>query len=96
MRNHGLINLILHPDYVLSDERLARYEAFLIFLRTRGDGGWFALPRDVAQWWRARAQLRCVEDESGVRLEGPEIAGATIAWARLEGDQVVIETERQS
>jgi peptidoglycan/xylan/chitin deacetylase (PgdA/CDA1 family) len=95
MRNHGLINLIAHPDYLLSEERLARYEAFLRFLRAHDDGGWFALPRDVARWWRARAQLRCVEDRSGARLEGPDVPGATIAWATLENGELVIGATRQ-
>jgi hypothetical protein len=52
--HHGLVNLILHPDYVLREDRLALYDEFLGRLR-KLDGGWFALPRAVAASWPARA-----------------------------------------
>jgi peptidoglycan/xylan/chitin deacetylase (PgdA/CDA1 family) len=60
IRHRGLITLILHPDYVLTAERLGRYERFLAYLRGRvdRDAGWHALPRDVAAWWRARRALQ--------------------------------------
>lgn len=54
--NHGLLNLITHPDYMLDPARLARYEEFLRFLGTRPDG-WHDLPRNVARWWRDRRRL---------------------------------------
>jgi peptidoglycan/xylan/chitin deacetylase (PgdA/CDA1 family) len=90
-RHHGLVNLIAHPDYLVSDERLARYEAFLIFLNQHREDGWFALPRDVARWWRAREDMRCIPGDAGARIEGSEGHPAQVAWARLEGDEVVID-----
>lgn len=76
--HHGLVNLILHPDYVIRPDRLALYDAFLAHLRTL-DGAWFALPREVAAWWRDRAErgiaaegavaARAVEREHGLVLE---------------------------
>src|SRR5439155_27005336 len=48
MRNHGLINVIVHPDYVVDPARLALYDRFLAHLAAQ-DGGWHALPRDVAR-----------------------------------------------
>lgn len=56
MHHNGLINVIVHPDYVRDAERLALYEELLVFL-TSQRGAWHALPRDVAMWWRARAAL---------------------------------------
>ena len=50
VRNHGLINLITHPDYLDTPARLRMYEEFLVYLKAQ-DGGWHALPRDVARWW---------------------------------------------
>ncbi len=58
--NGGLINLITHPDYLDTPARLRMYEEFLEYLG-RQDGGWFALPKEVASWWRVRAGSEAVE-----------------------------------
>lgn len=83
--HHGLVNIIVHPDYVVAEERLAAYEGFLAFLRGLLDrrGGWHALPRDVAAWWRRRAALsvQAAEDD-------PE---AAVAWVSERDGQLVIE-----
>jgi peptidoglycan/xylan/chitin deacetylase (PgdA/CDA1 family) len=47
----GLVNVLVHPDYAQTPERLRRYEELLAFLAGLR-GGWHALPRDVAAWWR--------------------------------------------
>jgi hypothetical protein len=52
--NGGLINLITHPDYLDTPARLRMYEEYLEYLAGL-DGGWHALPREVASWWRAQA-----------------------------------------
>lgn len=94
MRHYGLINLITHPDYLLSNENLARYESFLIFLNKHRAAGWFALPRDVARWWRTRAQARCGSGDSGVRLENAADRRLIVLWARLDANEVVVEAPR--
>lgn len=76
--HHGLVNLIVHPDYVIDPDRLALYDAFLTHL-TRMDGAWIALPRDVAAWWRRRT------------AEGIAAEGAVVGRARLDGSQLVLE-----
>jgi peptidoglycan/xylan/chitin deacetylase (PgdA/CDA1 family) len=73
----GLVNVLVHPDYVIGRERLDLYDQLLSYLAAQSDG-WHALPRDVASWWRARAAL--------VRGERPRSASdwqqrATIAFA---------------
>lgn len=55
--NGGLVNLITHPDYLDTPRRLRLYEEFLEYLAAQ-DGGWHALPREVASWWRTRAERR--------------------------------------
>ena len=80
-RHGGLITALVHPDYALTDERLRHYDQLLTFLRGM-DGGWHALPRDIARWWRARAEL--------------EAAGATSCWATERGGEIVIETEEHA
>ena len=54
-----MILLLTHPDYVDTDKKLAIYEDFLIFLKKNFiDDGWFALPKEVARWWRKRSNIR--------------------------------------
>jgi Polysaccharide deacetylase len=77
----GLVTVLVHPDYALSDERLRHYDELLTFLRGL-EGGWHALPRDVARWWRARADL--------------ETAGAANGWATERDGVIVIETEEHA
>jgi peptidoglycan/xylan/chitin deacetylase (PgdA/CDA1 family) len=83
--NHGLVQLLVHPDYLLRDDRLALYDSFLEWLSalTRRNNGWHALPREVAEWWRQRAPLVCSTDRDGeVRIEGgPGAERATVGWA---------------
>ncbi len=96
--HHGLVNIIVHPDYVISPERLAAYERFLVFLRELldRDRGWHALPRDVAQWWRTREALAVTRAGDDVRIVGRDGApapDATVAWVREEGGDIVIDVE---
>jgi len=89
--NHGLVNVLVHPDYLLDAGRLELYEELLAHL-TGLSGAWHVLPRDVASWWRRRSHLQ--NDEAaqvlaGVAAEtGPR---ATIAHARMEGGELVFE-----
>jgi peptidoglycan/xylan/chitin deacetylase (PgdA/CDA1 family) len=50
----GLVNVLVHPDYARTPERLRHYEELLQFLAEL-PGGWHALPREVAAWWRRRS-----------------------------------------
>lgn len=93
MRHHGLINVIVHPDYVVDVARLELYDRFLAFLAAQS-GGWHALPRDVARWWRQREDLRVVQDVAG----RAQIAGAcdyapTVAYAQERDGRVVFDTD---
>ena len=90
--NGGLINLITHPDYLDRPERLRMYDEFLRYLAAQ-QNGWHALPREVAEWWRTRSGLECVEDESGPRIEGVGAERAVLAWARRSGSGVTVEPE---
>lgn len=49
----GMALVITHPDYLDSFERIEIYRRFLFEAREM-EGGWQALPRDVATWWRER------------------------------------------
>lgn len=91
-RNHGLVNVITHPDYLDTPRRLRMYEELLEHLASLA-GAWHALPRDVARWWRTRAGLAVEQRHGAAWISGPGAQRASIAWARLEGGEVVIEIE---
>jgi peptidoglycan/xylan/chitin deacetylase (PgdA/CDA1 family) len=90
--HHGLVNVIVHPDYMLTADRLARYEELLDHL-TALEGGWHALPRDVAAWWRARRDLRVEGGDGRLGVAGPGAERASVALARPDGDGVAIEPQ---
>lgn len=83
----GLVNLITHPDYLDTPERLALYDELLGFLAGAA-GGWHALPREVASWWRMRARLSC--DEDSASIVGEHDGRAAVVWARAVGGRIEI------
>jgi dTDP-4-amino-4,6-dideoxygalactose transaminase len=86
--NHGLINIIIHPDYMVSEKNLRYYEEFLKFI-TAQDNLWFALPMDVALWWRERDKSKLVSSNgNALRIDGPASKRGTIAWVTLVNDTV--------
>ena len=69
------------------------YEEFLEYLSAQSDG-WHALPREVAQWWRTRERLSCVQAGASARVEGAGAERASVAWARTDdGGAVVFDIE---
>ncbi len=89
IEHHGLINVDVHPDY-MDAERLALYDQFLQFLSEQ-DGGWHALPRTVAEWWRERAALFAQLERSNGYLTRELMGRATLAWSRPDGERVAYE-----
>ncbi|MEK7671550.1 MAG: hypothetical protein AAB344_04950 [Bacteroidota bacterium] len=88
IENHGLVNIIIHPDYMLTEKDLWYYEEFLRFI-TLQKNLWFALPKDIARWWRDRSKSEVVTID-GVRpmIKGPASVRGCISWAVLEGEKV--------
>ena len=89
-KNHGLISFIAHPDYLLKPRALDTYKTLLGFLATlrSEDGLWTALPRDVANWWRLRSQMKLVHRDGEWQVEGKGSEQACVAYASLAGDSV--------
>lgn len=85
MERHGLVNLLVHPDYLDSPARFERYEQMLAFLAEQRDA-WHALPMDVARWWRDRERLAVARTgPQSAELVGPRTANsaaAVVGWAR--------------
>ena len=90
-RRHGLLSFITHPDYLINRRAREVYESLLAYLRQlcERDGIWHTLPGEVDRWWRARNQMKLVENGKGWRIEGPESTRARIAYATLDGDRIV-------
>jgi peptidoglycan/xylan/chitin deacetylase (PgdA/CDA1 family) len=88
----GLVNVLVHPDYALEPERLAHYDELLSLLRGL-EGGWHALPRDVARWWRRRAALERRFADAALDPGEVAAAGGSVWWATERAGAVVIERE---
>jgi peptidoglycan/xylan/chitin deacetylase (PgdA/CDA1 family) len=60
----GMALVNVHPDYLRDPAHLAVYEASLAEMARRladpATPGWHALPREIARWWRQRADGRPV------------------------------------
>lgn len=54
-RYHGMALMVTHPDYLRYSHIEKLYVHFLNKMKESGDY-WFALPRDVARWWRERSE----------------------------------------
>jgi len=88
--NNGLINFIVHPDYVMEQRAQDTYKALLGYLaQLRAEGSiWTALPMEVAAWWRARSKMDLVFEGGKWRAKGPGSERARVAYASVAGDGV--------
>lgn len=75
----GMALVNAHPDYLLTPTHLMIYEDFLRQMSQMNDY-WHALPRDVARWWKKRAQFNVDDGFDNLQASLP---GATICSIRL-------------
>ena len=88
-KKHGLISLIVHPDYIIEEKARKTYGQILQHICTLREKRktWIALPAEVADWWRLRSQLNLVKVSSSWRIEGKGKERAQIAYAvRHDGE----------
>jgi len=90
---NGLMSFIAHPDYVMEKRARGVYESLLAFLRdmVARERIWAALPGELDQWWRARSQMKLVQNGGHWVIEGPQKEKARIAYATVEGDRLSYE-----
>jgi hypothetical protein len=94
LKGHGLMNFIIHPDYVTAGRAQAIFKELLEKIsRMRADDGvWVPLPREVDQWWRDRSRMKLVSSGSNKwKVEGPGSERATVSYVRVEGNQLIYE-----
>ena len=90
---HGLMNFIIHPDYVMNGEALKAFKGLLSHLSSirAEDHVWIAKPADVNHWWRARSRMELVDDGGEWRIEGEGKERARIAFACNDNGKLVFE-----
>lgn len=98
LAQHGLINFIIHPDYITQAVELGVFQSLLDHLaRLRERNGlWVTTPGEVDRWWRRRAKMKLTESEDGVRIEGEGSEVARVAYATEDNGRLRFVIERQS
>jgi hypothetical protein len=100
MEKHGLMNFIIHPDYIIGARERRTYETLLAYLsRLRVERKvWIPLPREVDQWWRQRSQMKLVRDGNEWHIEGPGCERAQVAYASEKNGQIeyTVDPSRQA
>lgn len=88
--NHGLVSILVHPDYLLEPRAQNTYKALLQHLAELRDADhmWTPLPKDVALWWRQRSEMKLVCEGGQWRVEGPGSERARVAFASPREDGV--------
>jgi len=92
LKHHGLMNFIVHPDYILTSKAQRAYKellASLVRLRT-DDGLWIAIPKEVNRWWRQRDQMVLTHRGAEWIIEGEGSERARVAFATLEGNELIL------
>jgi hypothetical protein len=87
---HGLMQMIVHPDYNIDNAARRVYAELLKFLsELRGQGEtWIALPSEVATWWRLRNDLRLVNEGGSWQIQGEGREKARLAYATIDGGKL--------
>jgi hypothetical protein len=89
--NHGLANIITHPDYLRPQRAQELYRNLLALLKERQsrDAVWLTTPRLVNEWWRQRNQMHLVSEGGKWQIVGPGQEKARLGFIRLDGARVV-------
>jgi len=95
-KKHGLISFIIHPDYVNEPWSIKIYDELLGYLAElrANHGVWIALPKEVDAWWRARREMRLVQQDGAWRVVGPQAEHARVAYASMRDGRVVYSVEK--
>jgi hypothetical protein len=97
LKRNGLVSVVVHPDYVIPLKAMQTYHDLLEYLARlcREQRVWLCLPRDVNAWWRARQNMRLVNEKGRWRIEGEGREHARIAYAQRKEDKVVYTVESE-
>jgi hypothetical protein len=92
---HGLMQIIIHPDYIREKAARRVYTELLCHLFELRAGGetWIALPSEAAAWWRLRNELKLINERGSWRIEGEGRQRARVAYATIVDDKIRYEYE---
>ena len=92
---HGLMQIIIHPDYIRDTAARQVYTELLYHLSELREGRktWITLPGEVAAWWRLRNELKLVNDGGSWHIEGEGRQRARIAYATIVDEKIIYECE---
>jgi len=95
---HGMASFIIHPDYVIERRARKTYEQLLSYLADlrKNHNLWIAQPGEINDWWRARAQMQLAQDGDTWRVEGKGSERARVAYAGVEGNEIVYRLEQSA
>jgi glycosyltransferase involved in cell wall biosynthesis len=87
---HGLISVIIHPDYVVEPSKQQLFRQLLAYLREQcaTRDVWAAMPSQLNSWWRKRHDMRLIYGSNGWKITGEGSDAARIAYACLAGDSL--------
>lgn len=90
LQKHGLLSVIVHPDYLDRDRANATYSELLNLLAQlkRSQNVWVSLPGEVNKWWRERSKMKLVCRNGRWQVEGTGSERARVAFASLDGDRL--------
>jgi hypothetical protein len=93
--HHALLTFLVHPDYVIERRPQSAYCQLLERLRQAAaqHNCWLPLPREVAQWWKQRQEMRLVQAGAGWKVAGNGAHRARVAWAIADRGQLIYSLE---
>jgi len=98
MQQHGLMNFIIHPDYILGAKAQGTIRELLSHLSSlrAQQNVWTPTPGEVALWWRQRSKMSIVNESGMWQVRGEGSERARIAYACFESGRVVYRTVKKS
>ncbi len=96
--HHGLVSILVHPDYIIESRAQEVYRSLLRYLAESREAErvWTPLPREVAAWWQQRNQMELICEDGVWRVEGPGKERARIAYACAAGENITYSFEGET
>lgn len=93
LAKNGLATFIVHPDYIIESDTRSVYECLLSWLceLRKREALWFALPREIDNWWRARNRMSVVPDGESWRIVGEGAERAVLAFAKAVDGEIAYD-----
>jgi len=91
LQQHGLINAVIHPDYMSGPRERTVYQGLLqIYARMRDQQNvWVTLPGKLSSWWRQRSRMQLQHKNGQWQIEGQGSERARVAYASFENGKMI-------